>query len=44
MAETVHQYEPYTPLERVIMGTPMGPPMRRRDAPRYFHELIEFRR
>ena len=44
MAETVHQYEPYTPLERVIMGPPMGPPMRRRDAPRYFHELIEFRR
>src|ERR1019366_2702520 len=23
MAETVHRYEPYTPLERVIMGTPM---------------------
>jgi hypothetical protein len=35
MAETVHSYEPYTPLEHFLMGT---------RAPRYFHELLEFRR
>ena len=35
-AATVHSYEPYSPLERVLM--------RRPDAPRYFHELIEYRR
>jgi len=36
MTETVQPYEPYTPLERALMGSP--------EAPRYFHELIEFRR
>ena len=40
MAETVHPYEPYTPLERFIMGIPGGT----HEAPRYFHELSEFRR
>jgi hypothetical protein len=35
MAETVHAYEPYTPLEHFLMGG---------QAPRYFHELLEFRR
>jgi hypothetical protein len=35
MAETVHPYEPYTPLEHFLMGS---------QAPRYFHELLEFRR
>jgi hypothetical protein len=35
MTETVHAYEPYTPLEQFLMGT---------HAPRYFHELLEFRR
>ena len=35
MTETVHPYEPYTPLEHLLMGA---------GAPRYFHELIEFRR
>ena len=36
MQETVHSYEPYTPLERALMPGP--------EAPRYFHELLEFRR
>jgi hypothetical protein len=36
MTETVYPYEPYTPLERALMGS--------QKAPRYFHELIEFRR
>lgn len=36
MQATVHPYEPYSPLERFLM--------RRADAPRYFHELIEYRR
>jgi hypothetical protein len=35
MAETAHPYEPYTPLEHFLMGS---------QAPRYFHELLEFRR
>jgi hypothetical protein len=35
MTETVHPYEPYTPLEHFLMGS---------HAPRYFHELLEFRR
>jgi hypothetical protein len=35
MTETVHPYEPYTPLEHFVMGS---------QAPRYFHELLEFRR
>jgi hypothetical protein len=35
MTETVFSYEPYTPLERFLMGA---------GAPRYFHELIEFQR
>jgi hypothetical protein len=33
---TVHPYEPYTPLERALM--------RNSDPPRYFTELLEFRR
>jgi hypothetical protein len=40
MAETVYPYEPYTPLEHLLMGTLGGT----HEAPRYFHELIEFRR
>jgi hypothetical protein len=36
MRATVHSYEPYSALERLLM--------RRADAPRYFHELIEYRR
>ena len=40
MAETVHSYQPYTPLERLLMGTMGGT----HEAPRYFHELLEFRR
>jgi hypothetical protein len=40
MAETVHSYQPYTPLERLLMGSLGGT----REAPRYFHELLEFRR
>jgi hypothetical protein len=36
MRETVHSYEPYTPLERALMPGPQPP--------RYFHELVEFRR
>jgi hypothetical protein len=40
MAETVHPYQPYTPLERLIMGTLRST----RETPRYFHELLEFRR
>jgi hypothetical protein len=39
MTETVHPYEPYTPLERFLIGASQG-----KNAPRYFHELIEFRR
>jgi hypothetical protein len=35
MGEAVHSYEPYTPLEHFLMGS---------HAPRYFHELLEFRR
>jgi hypothetical protein len=35
MTETVYPYEPYTPLEHFLMGS---------QAPRYFHELLEFRR
>jgi hypothetical protein len=40
MTETVHPYEPYTQLERLLMGTLAG----NHEAPRYFHELLEFRR
>ena len=40
MTETVHPYEPYTPLERLLMGAAW----RNHEAPRYFHELLEFRR
>ena len=40
MAETVHPYEPYTQLERLLMGSVVGT----HEAPRYFHELLEFRR
>jgi hypothetical protein len=40
MAETVHPYEPYTPLERLLMTTAAG----NRETPLYFHELLEFRR
>jgi hypothetical protein len=40
MAETVHPFEPYTPLERYLMGAAGGG----REPPRYFHELLEFRR
>ena len=36
MEETVHPYEPFTPLERALMPGPA--------VPRYFHELVEFRR
>lgn len=36
MRATVHSYEPYSPLERYLMHRP--------DAPRYFQELIEYRR
>jgi hypothetical protein len=38
MAETVYPYEPYTRLESLLMGARGG------THPRYFHELIEFRR
>ncbi len=44
MAETIHPFEAYTPLERVILGTPMGTAWGSHEAPRYFHELLEFRR
>ena len=40
MTETVHPYEPYTPLERLIMAAAAGT----RETPRYFHELLEFQR
>jgi len=40
MVETVHQYEPFTPLERLLMSSFWGT----HKAPRYFHELLEFRR
>jgi hypothetical protein len=40
MTETVHPFEPYTPLERLLMGAAWPS----REAPRYFHELLEFRR
>jgi hypothetical protein len=40
MAQTVHPYVSYTPLERFLMGTLGGT----HDAPRYFDELLEFRR
>jgi hypothetical protein len=36
MPQTVHSYEPYTPLERALISG--------QQPPRYFHELIEFRR
>jgi hypothetical protein len=36
MEETVHPYEPYTPLEHALMPGPASP--------YYFHELVEFRR
>jgi hypothetical protein len=40
MVETVHSYQPYTPLERMLMDTLRGT----HETPRYFHELLEFRR
>jgi hypothetical protein len=40
MAETVHPYQPYTPLERLLLGILRGT----HEPPRYFHELLEFRR
>ena len=40
MAETIHPMEPYTPLERYLIGRGAGTA----EAPRYFHELLEFRR
>jgi hypothetical protein len=40
LAETVHPYAPYSPLESLLMGTVGGA----REAPRSFHELLEFRR
>jgi len=40
MAETVYPYQPYTPLERLFFGTLRGT----HEAPRYFSELLEFRR
>jgi hypothetical protein len=40
MAETVHPYQPYTRLERLLLGTLRGT----HEPPRYFHELLEFRR
>ena len=40
MAETVYSYEPYTPLERLLMTSASGG----HEPPRYFHELLEFRR
>ena len=40
MTETVHPYQPYTPLERLLVRTLRGT----HEAPRYFSELLEFRR
>ena len=40
MTETVYPYQPYTPLERLIMRTLRGT----KETPQYFHELLEFRR
>jgi hypothetical protein len=40
MVETVHPYQPYTPLERWLVGALQGIG----EPPRYFHELLEFRR
>jgi hypothetical protein len=40
MTETVHPYQPYTPLERVLLGTLRGT----HEVPLYFSELLEFRR
>ncbi len=40
MAETVYPYQPYTPLERLFFGTLPST----HEAPRYFSELLEFRR
>jgi hypothetical protein len=40
MAETVHPYQPYTPLERLLLGTLRST----QEPPRYFYELLEFRR
>ena len=39
MTESIHPLAPYTPLERYLMG--MGGAQ---EAPRYFHELLEYRR
>jgi hypothetical protein len=40
MTETVYPYQPYTPLERLLVGALRGI----REPPRYFSELLEFRR
>ena len=39
LTETVHPYEPYTPLERYLFGR-----LDASQAPRYFQELLEYRR
>jgi len=40
MVETVHSYQPYTPLERLVVSSSWGT----YKTPRYFQELLEFRR
>jgi Dolichyl-phosphate-mannose-protein mannosyltransferase len=40
MTETVYPYQPYTPLERLLLGTLRST----HKAPWYFSELLEFRR
>jgi hypothetical protein len=40
MTETVHPYQRYTPLERLVMGALRGTG----EVPLYFSELLEFRR
>jgi hypothetical protein len=40
MTETVYPYQPYTPLERLLLGTLRGT----NEAPGHFSELLEFRR
>jgi hypothetical protein len=40
MTETVYPYQPYTPLERLLLGTLRGT----HEVPLYFSELLEFQR
>ena len=40
MTETVYPYQPYTPLERLLVGSLRGT----HEVPLYFSELLEFRR